>query len=224
MMSANSQEQERIKLPYTKAYYITNEVLNSVTHGIGFVLSIVATVFLILKGVENQNGLEIFSYAIYGLSMCALYLASTLYHSLSFTKAAGILKIIDHSSIFILIAGTYTPFSLIAIGGSFGWFIFTAQWLIAIFGIVGKICFLDKMKKFSTLIYILMGWFGVIAIPQMAQAIGSGGIAWLIAGGVTYTIGTIFYANDNLKFWHVIWHLFVLGGSIAMYFSVLLYV
>lgn len=223
-MSANPRSQEKTKLPYTKAYYITNEVLNSVTHGIGFVLSIVATVFLILKGVENQNSLETFSYVMYGISMCALYLASTLYHSFSFTKAASILKIIDHSSIFILIAGSYTPFALVAIGGAFGRFIFIAQWAIALFGIIGKILFLDKMKKFSTLLYILMGWFGVIAIPQMATAIGSGGIAWLIAGGVTYTVGTIFYAHDNLKFWHVIWHLFVLGGSIAMYFAVLLYV
>ena len=122
-MSANSRSQEKIKLPYTKAYYITNEVLNSVTHGIGFLLSIVATVFLILKGVENQNSIEVFSYVVYGISMCALYLASTLYHSFSFTKAAGILKIIDHSSIFILIAGSYTPFALVAIGGVFGWFI-----------------------------------------------------------------------------------------------------
>ena len=223
-MSANSRSREKMKLPYTKAYYITNEVLNSVTHGIGFVLSIVATVFLILKGIENEDTLEVFSYVIYGLSMCALYLASTLYHSFSFTKAAGIFKIIDHSSIFILIAGSYTPFALVAIGGRFGWFIFIAQWSIAIFGIVGKILFLNKMKKFSTLLYILMGWFGIIAMPQMASAIGSGGIAWLIAGGVTYTVGTIFYTHDDLKFWHVIWHLFVLGGSIAMYFSVLLYV
>lgn len=223
-MSANSRSREKMKLPYTKAYYITNEVLNSVTHGIGFVLSIVATVFLILKGIENEDTLEVFSYVIYGLSMCALYLASTLYHSFSFTKAAGIFKIIDHSSIFILIAGSYTPFALVAIGGRFGWFIFIAQWSIAIFGIVGKILFLNKMKKFSTLLYILMGWFGIIAMPQMASAIGSGGIAWLIAGGVIYTVGTIFYAHDDLKFWHVIWHLFVLGGSIAMYFSVLLYV
>lgn len=223
-MSTNSQSQEKIKLPYTKAYYITNEVLNSVTHGIGFILSIVATIFLVFKGIDNQNTLETFSYVVYGLSMCTLYLASTLYHSLAFTKAAGILKVIDHSSIFILIAGSYTPFALISIGGSFGLFIFIAQWLIAIFGVVGKILFLNKMKKFSTLLYILMGWFGVIAIPQMTASLGSGGITWLIAGGLAYTVGTIFYANDNLKFWHVIWHLFVLAGSICMYFSVLLYV
>ncbi|RPA57039.1 hemolysin III family protein [Aerococcus agrisoli] len=223
-MSTNTHSKERINLPYPKSYYITNEVLNSITHGIGFILSIVATVFLIRKGLANENPLEIVSYIIYGLSMCMLYLASTLYHSLSFTKASGILKIIDHSSIFLLIAGSYTPYALVAIGGKFGWFIFIAQWLIALFGIFGKILFLDKMKKFSTWLYILMGWFGVIAIPQMAQAIGMGGIMWLIAGGVTYTVGTIFYSHDDLKYWHVIWHLFVLGGSICMFFSIFLYV
>lgn len=223
-MSVDPHSNKSLDLPYSKAYYITNEVLNSITHGLGFLLSIVATIFLVAKGIENQNNLEIVSYVIYGVSMCALYLASTLYHSLSFTKASGILKVIDHSSIFILIAGTYTPFSLIAIGGRFGWFIFIAQWLIAFAGIFGKILFLEKMKKYSTWLYILMGWFGVIAIPQMASSIGSGGIAWLIAGGLTYTLGTIFYAHDKFKFWHVIWHLFVLGGSICMFFAVYLYV
>jgi hemolysin III len=223
-MSTNSHSNERINLPYPKSYYITNEVLNSITHGIGFILSIVATIFLIRKGLTNENPLEIVSYIIYGLSMCMLYLASTLYHSLSFTKASGILKIIDHSSIFLLIAGSYTPYALVAIGGKFGWFIFIAQWLIAFLGIFGKILFLDKMKKYSTWLYILMGWFGVIAIPQMIEAIGTGGIMWLIAGGVTYTVGTIFYAHDDFKYWHVIWHLFVLGGSICMFFSIFLYV
>lgn len=223
-MSTNSHSNERINLPYPKSYYITNEVLNSITHGIGFILSIVATIFLIRKGLTNGNPNEIVSYIIYGLSMCMLYLASTLYHSLSFTKASGILKIIDHSSIFLLIAGSYTPYALVAIGGKFGWFIFIAQWLIAFLGIFGKILFLDKMKKYSTWLYILMGWFGVIAIPQMIGAIGTGGIMWLIAGGVTYTVGTIFYAHDDFKYWHVIWHLFVLGGSICMFFSIFLYV
>lgn len=211
-------------LPFSRKYYITNEVLNAVTHGIGFLLSIVATVFLVMKGVQNDSQIEIFSYIIYGVSMCILYLASTLYHSLTYTKAAGFFKVIDHSSIFLLIAGSYTPFCLIAVQGQLGWSIFAIEWLIAIAGIVMKIFFFNQTKKISTLVYILMGWFAIVALDEVIAALGSAGTAWMIAGGLAYTIGTIFYSHDKFRFWHVIWHLFVLAGSACMYFAILYHV
>lgn len=221
-MDHNTSENQT--LPFSRHYYITNEILNAVTHGIGFILSIIATIFLIYKGVQHDSPLEIAAYAIYGLSMCLLYLASTLYHSLTFTKAAGFLKIIDHSSIFLLIAGTYTPFCLIAVQGKLGWSIFIIEWLIAISGIAAKIFFFERTKKISTLIYILMGWFVIFALDEVVAAVGAAGVAWMIAGGLAYTIGTFFYSHHQRRYWHVIWHLFVLLGSASMFFAIWLYV
>ncbi|MCI7240433.1 PAQR family membrane homeostasis protein TrhA [Aerococcus suis] len=209
---------------YSRKYQITNEVLNAVTHGIGTILAIIGTVLLIFKAIQNESLLEINTYIIYGASMCFLYLASTLYHSFSFTRMAPIFKVIDHSSIFLLIAGTYTPFCLLAIGGKLGWFICISQWIIALAGVFMKIFFLKETKKYSTALYILMGWLVIFAIKDVILSLGTWGSILLVLGGIFYTVGTIFYANAHKHYWHVIWHIFVILGSMAMYFSIYYFV
>lgn len=208
---------------YTKKYLITNEVLNAVTHGIGALLSIVGMILLIMKAVNTGTTLELVSYCIYGTSQFLLYLCSTLYHSLIFTRARKLFKIFDHCSIFLLIAGSYTPISLITIGGKTGWALFGVVWAIAIFGIVYKCLWIEKFKKMSTLLYIGMGWLSMFAIKPMYIGLGFNGFALLLAGGLSFTIGTIFYSMRNVKYMHVLWHLFVLAGTAFIYFSILLY-
>ncbi|MCZ0716712.1 PAQR family membrane homeostasis protein TrhA [Aerococcus kribbianus] len=221
----NSYWEEKLhQAPFTRNYYIRSEVFNAISHGIGVILSIIATVLLIIKGIDNESGLEVFAYTVYGVSMTLLYLASTLYHSLSFTSAAPIFKIIDHSSIFLLIAGTYTPFCLIALNNRLGWLIFIAQWSIALVGIAMKIFFIQKMKRFSTLLYLIMGWLVVFAIGQVAAAIGFNGMLYLVLGGLTYSLGTFFYSKSHFRYFHVIWHFFVLAGSIFMFMAIYFFI
>ncbi len=208
---------------YTKKYLVTNEVLNAITHGIGAILSIVGMVLLIMKAVNTGTTLELVSYCIYGFSQFLLYLSSTLYHSLIFTRARKIFKIFDHSSIFLLIAGAYTPIALITIGGAIGWTLFGIVWVIAIFGIIYKCLWIEKFKKMSTLLYIGMGWLSIFAVKPMYIGLGFEGFALLLAGGLSFTIGTIFYSMRNVKYMHVLWHLFVLAGTGFIYFSILLY-
>ena len=208
---------------YTKKYLVTNEVLNAITHGIGAILSIVGMVLLIMKAVNTGTTLELVSYCIYGFSQFLLYLSSTLYHSLIFTRARKIFKIFDHSSIFLLIAGAYTPIALITIGGTIGWTLFGIVWVIAIFGIIYKCLWIEKFKKMSTLLYIGMGWLSIFAVKPMYIGLGFEGFALLLAGGLSFTIGTIFYSMRNVKYMHVLWHLFVLAGTGFIYFSILLY-
>lgn len=208
---------------YTKKYLVTNEVLNAITHGIGAILSIVGMILLIMKAVNTGTTLELVSYCIYGFSQFLLYLSSTLYHSLIFTRARRIFKIFDHCSIFLLIAGSYTPITLITIGGTTGWTLFGVVWAIAIFGIIYKCLWIEKFKKMSTLLYIGMGWISMFAIKPMYTGLGFEGFALLLAGGLSFTIGTIFYSMRNVKYMHVLWHLFVLAGTGFIYFSILFY-
>lgn len=209
---------------FSRAYLIVNEVLNAVTHGVGFGLSIAGLVILVIKGVRTGSALEVVSYAIYGSTLILLYLCSTLYHSLTFTRARKVFKIFDHSSIFLLIAGTYTPYTLITIGGAFGWTIFGIVWGIAVLGIIYKAIWINKYQKYSTMLYIAMGWICIIAIRSLYRGLGASGMTLMFTGGISFTIGAIFYRMKNVKFMHVLWHLFVLAGTLLMYFSILLYV
>lgn len=208
---------------YTKKYLVTNEVLNAVTHGVGAILSIIGMVLLIMKAANTGTTLELVSYCIYGFSQFLLYLCSTLYHSFIFTRARKVFKILDHCSIFLLIAGSYTPIALITIGGTAGWTLFGVVWAIAIFGIIYKCLWIEKFKTMSTLLYIGMGWISMFAIKPMYIGLGFEGFALLLAGGLSFTIGTIFYSLRNVKYMHVLWHLFVLTGTGFIYFSILLY-
>lgn len=211
---------------FSRKYLIVNEILNAITHGIGAILSIVGLVFLIFKGIDMGSNLSIAAYAIYGGMLILLFLSSTLFHSLIFTKAKKVFQVFDHSSIYLLIAGSYTPFCLLSIKGHMGWTLCILIWLLAVGGIVYKALTLYKQKKVSnasTVLYIIMGWLCVIAAEPLCKALGLYGTILLVAGGVAYTVGTIFYSLKKVKFMHVVWHLFVMLGAGLMYFSILFY-
>ncbi|WP_279280315.1 PAQR family membrane homeostasis protein TrhA [Enterococcus gallinarum] len=211
-------------MKFTRRYLILNEVLNAVTHGIGFGLSIAGLVILLIKGARLDSPIHIISYAIYGSMMILLFLFSTLFHSLMFTRAKKVFQVFDHASIFLLIAGSYTPFCLLSIQGWLGWTLFILIWLLAISGIVYKSLTLHKketLSKISTLIYINMGWLCVIAFKPLIASMGFWGTFLLASGGVSYTVGALFYSIKSVRFMHVVWHLFVMLGAGLMYFSVL---
>ena len=213
---------ETLKLSYTKQVLI--EVLNAATHGIGALLSIIATVALILKGVQHGSHLEIVSYAIYGASLFLLFLNSTLYHSFSLTRYKDVFQKIDHSSIYLLIAGTYTPYLMVSIGGLVGYGFLALVWALAIGGIIFEVSAIGRWPKLSTFLYLGLGWLSVFIIYPLAQSISLTGILLLALGGVTYSLGTIFYRMKDNKWMHIIWHLFVLGGAVFMFYSILYYV
>ncbi|MBM7709962.1 PAQR family membrane homeostasis protein TrhA [Enterococcus lemanii] len=211
---------------FTRSYLITNEVLNAITHGIACALSIAGLVILLVKGARLGSPVHIVSYALYGSMMILLFLFSTLFHSLIFTKAKKVFQVFDHSSIFLLIAGSYTPFCLISIQGWLGWTLFTFIWLLAVSGIVYKSLTLHKketVSRVSTFIYIVMGWLCLTAFYPLIHALGLWGTVLLAGGGVAYTVGALFYGLKNVRFMHVVWHLFVMLGAGLMYFSVLFF-
>ncbi|WP_261806058.1 PAQR family membrane homeostasis protein TrhA [Lapidilactobacillus luobeiensis] len=208
----------------TRRYLVLNEIFSAITHGIGVGLAITALVLLVLKAGGTHDTLRIVTFSVYGASLVVLYLCSTLYHSLIFTRARHVFQIFDHSSIFILIAGTYTPYTLVAIGGWQGWTMFGAIWGLALLGILYKIFVVGKHPIFETVLYVVMGWIVIISAKPLAATIGQTGLWLLIAGGIAYTFGALLYSMRGIKFIHVIWHLFVLLGSILMFFSVYLYV
>lgn len=214
------------KIHFRRKYLIVNEVLNAVTHGIGAGLSIAGLVLLIIKGARLGSALHVVSYCLYGTTLILLFLTSTLFHSLIFTKAKKVFQVFDHSSIFLLIAGSYTPFCLLSIQGWLGWTLFGLIWLLAISGIVYKSLTLHKketVSKVSTIIYIIMGWLCLIAAKPLYDSLGGIGTALLVAGGVSYTLGAAFYSLKNVRFMHVVWHLFVMLGAGFMFFSVLFF-
>lgn len=211
-----------MEMKFSRKYQITNEVLNAVTHGVGVVLSIVGFVFLLRKA---ETGLDYVSFTIYGVSLLLLFLASTLYHSLIFTKAKKVFQVFDHCSIYLLIAGTYTPYCLLYIKGTIGIVLLSIIWLAAIVGIVYKSLTLSQVKsvsKLSTILYNIMGWAVVIALPSLYQNVGLKGLLLLVGGGVAYTVGSVFYSMKNKRFMHVVWHLFVMLGALLMFFSIYL--
>ncbi|PZL76179.1 hemolysin III [Enterococcus plantarum] len=214
------------KIKFSKKYMILNEVLNAVTHGIGAGLSIAGLVILLVKGARLDSTVHVVSYAIYGSTLVLLFLASTLFHSLIFTRAKKVFQVFDHSSIFLLIAGSYTPFCLLSIKGWLGWLLFVLIWVMAISGVVYKSLTLHKqetVKNVSTVIYIIMGWLCITAAKPLYDSLGPTGISLLVAGGVSYTLGAAFYSLKNVRFMHVVWHLFVMLGAGFMFFSILLY-
>lgn len=198
------------------------EIWNAISHGIGFILAIPALVFLILKGAQSGSAIQIVSYTIFGTSMLLLFLMSTLLHSMP-VKIKKLFSILDHSAIYVLIAGTYTPFALISLQGPLGWTLFGIIWGLAILGILFKAFFIHRYEFVSLIFYVAMGWLIVIAIKPLIQSITTPGFLLLLSGGILYTVGAIFYAWRRLPYNHAIWHLFVIAGSACMYFSVFLY-
>lgn len=205
-------------------YSPTEERFNIISHAIGFVLSIIALILLILKASAFGNVWSTISVSIFGVSLIALYAASTLYHSATQKELRYRLKIFDHSAIYVLIAGTYTPFTLITLNGTTGWLVFGVSWGMALIGIILKLFFTGKYNFISTLMYILMGWMIVFAIKPLIDSLPFDGILWLLAGGISYTIGAILYSIERIKFNHAIFHIFVLIGSFCHFYSVYYYV
>lgn len=205
----------------TKRVYSTREeIANAITHGIGAALAIAALVLLIVFAAIKGNVWHVVSFTVYGSTLVLLYFASTLYHSLTNLRAKGLFHKFDHISIYLLIAGTYTPFCLTALRGWIGWTVFGIVWSCAILGAVVKSISVGKHVMMSTILYVLMGWVILIAIKPLYEAMPYNGFLLLVAGGVSYTLGTIFFIRDQVKYNHSVWHLFVLGGSVLHFFSV----
>lgn len=198
----------------------SEEIVNAILHGIGAGLSIAALVVLIIFANIYGNTWHIVSFSIYGATLIILYLSSTVYHSLPKGKWKNILHVVDHSSIFLLIAGTYTPITLTAMRGPWGWSIFGVIWGIAFLGIILKVFWMDKLKFLSVGLYVIMGWLIVIAIKPLLESLETISLIFLLAGGISYMVGIIFYIWRRLKYSHGIWHLFVLAGSICHFFTV----
>ncbi|MDP2089292.1 MAG: hemolysin III family protein [Flavobacteriaceae bacterium] len=207
-----------------KFYNPLEEKINIITHAIGIGLSIVALVLLVVFASIYGTVWHIVSFSIYGASLLALYSASTIYHSIQNPKWRYRFNIVDHSAIYILIAGTYTPFTLVTLNGTVGWVLFGVTWGIAAIGIIFKIFFTGKFDIVSTIAYVVMGWIVIFAINPLMDNLSTNGLIWLFAGGLFYTLGAIIYAIQKIKFNHAIFHVFVLLGSISHFLTVFLYV
>jgi len=203
--------------------YSSEELANSLTHGFGLLLSLAGFVILVSLAVVRGNAWCIASCAIYASTLVCLYAASTLYHSVRSWKLKRILLICDHSAIYLLIAGTYTPFLLVNLRGgwTWSWLLFAVIWGMAMAGILFKLWFVEHFPVLSTAFYILMGWLALVALKPMLQFIPARGLAWLLAGGILYCIGVVFYASKRIPFHHAIWHCFVVAGSICHYIAIL---
>lgn len=200
------------------------ELANSITHGVGLALSVAGFVVLLALSITQGSAWHVVGCGVFGVTLVLAYLASTLYHSLHRSSFKHVLQVLDHSAIYLLIAGTYTPFTLINLRGAWGWTLFGLVWTLALAGIAFKFLHGDRFKVLSTIGYVALGWIAVIAIKPLFAAVPFAGIVWLLAGGLSYTVGVVFFAWKRLPFSHAVWHLFVMGGSICHYFAVLFYV
>ena len=200
------------------------EKFNVLSHAIGFILSMVAFVLLVVQARRHGDVCYIVSFSIFGASLILLYAASTFYHSAKMPELRNRLKIIDHASIYVLIAGTYTPFTLVTLSGTTGWVIFGTSWGLALTGIILKLFFTGKYNLISTIMYVLMGWVIVFAIKPLFNNLPLEGFLWLLAGGISYTMGAILYSIKKIKFNHAIFHMFVLIGSFCHFMSVFFHV
>lgn len=200
-----------------------NIIANSITHGVGAALAIAGAAVLAVT-VTGKSPWQIASCSVFGCTLILVYLCSTLYHSLARTRARHVLRVIDHSAIYLLIAGTYTPFALVSLHGRLGWLLFSTVWILAILGIVFKSVAIGRFAIVSVVVYVGIGWIGVFAIRPLLAAVTWHGIFLIVLGGLLYTAGIVFFAFDHLPYFHALWHLFVLAGSTCHYFAVLLYV
>jgi len=205
-------------------FSIAEEIWHAITHGIGFFLGIAGLVILVTTASYHSNALGITASAIYGTTLVIMYGSSTLYHSITNYRAKKLFQTFDHASIYILIAGSYTPISLLTLRGAWGWSIFGVTWGIAVIGVALKFLYPRKLEKLSLYLYVIMGWIVVIAFKPLIHNMPNGGLWLLVAGGLCYSFGVIFYVKDTKPYFHTIWHLFVLAGSICHYFAILFYV
>ena len=213
---------EKIQIPN---YSLGEEITNAILHGIGALLAIAALVLCVVFSAIHHNPYAVVSSCLYGSTLIILYTMSCLYHSLKVNNAKRVFRIIDHCSIFLLIAGTYTPLTLVSFNGPIGWTLFGIIWGVSILGIILNAIDLNKYKVISMILYIMMGWAIIFTFPRLLKVIDMAGIYLLVAGGIVYTIGAIFYGiGKKIKYMHSVFHFFVLAGSILHFFAILLYV
>jgi hemolysin III len=207
-----------------KYYPPAEEKTNIISHGLGFILAIIAFVLLVLKAMPSNDLWVIVSFSIFGASNVLLYAASTAYHSAKQPLLRSRLRILDHGSIYILIAGGITPFALVTLHGTIGWIMFSVAWSIALIGVILKLFFTGRFNRLSTIMYVLMGWIALLAFKPLANALPLEGMVWLLAGGISYTLGAILYSIKAIPFNHAIFHIFVLIGSFCHFVTVYFYV
>lgn len=205
-------------------YTALEELLHAGSHGVGVILSIAGLSWMLYYAIDTGDPWRVAAGIIYGVCLISLFLASTVYHALYESRHREIFKLIDHCAIYLLIAGTYTPFLLVAMRSNTGWWLFGTIWALATAGIIKKLLFRHRFPKLALASYLAMGWLIVVAAPQMASAIGSDGMAWLVAGGIAYSVGAIFYVADRIPLNHAVWHVFVLVGGICHFMAVALHV
>ena len=205
-------------------YSVKEEILHATTHGVGVLLSIAGLTWMLYLSIAAADPWRIVASSIYGATLILLFLASTVYHGLYASRHREIFKLIDHCAIYLLIAGTYTPFLLVAMRTNTGWWLFGTIWALATAGIVKKLWLRHRFPKIALASYLAMGWLIVVAAPQMADAIGANGMAWVVAGGIFYSAGAIFYAAESMPFNHAVWHLFVLAGGVCHFLGIVWHV
>lgn len=209
--------------PQPPRYSIGEEIAHSVTHGIGAVLSALGTALLLYRAVRLGTALHVISFAVYGTTLILLHLASTLYHALRHRRAKYVFWILDHCSIYLLIAGTYTPFLLLSLWGRWGATLLVTIWSLATIGIVYKILFVGRLRKLSVVFYVVMGWLIIVSTREVWLKVPHAALVYVAVGGLLYTLGIAFYGWKRLPYHHAIWHLFVLGGSVSHYLGILFY-
>lgn len=200
------------------------EILNALTHGVGIALSIAGLSVMVVKASLYGDALRIVSVSVFGASMVLLYSFSTLYHCFGKPSLKRVFRVLDHLSIYLLIAGTYTPFTLVSIRGTWGWSLFGVIWGLAFWGCIFKVFFTERLRILSVVIYLAMGWLCLVAFGPIVSVLSPAAVFWLAAGGVMYTLGVVFYAWQQLQFHHAVWHLFVLAGTGCHFLSVYYYV
>ena len=226
MSAADSRFADPARVPRTDPDEIrqrqrSEERANVLTHGLGALAAVVGGGVLVALVARYGDGWQLTGAIVFGLSLVLLYVASTWYHAISDPLTKARLKVFDHCAIYLLIAGTYTPFTLVSLRGSWGWGLFAAIWTLALAGVVFKLFYTGRFKLLSTAIYIAMGWLVVVAIKPLLGALDAWTFGWLLAGGLCYTLGTVFYHRPSLRYSHAIWHLFVVAGSVCHYIAVM---
>lgn len=205
-------------------YPLAEEIANSVTHGVGAALAVAALSILVVLALRQGGVREVVGCAVFGGTLVAMYLASTLYHSIPHARAKRVLQMLDHSAIYLVIAGTYTPFMLVGVGGFWGWALLALIWTAAAAGITLRAIFGRRAHVLRVVLYVLMGWVGIVVFRPLLAGVGAGGVALVFGGGIVYTVGVVFYSWERLPYHHAIWHLFVLVASFLHFLAVLWYV
>ncbi len=208
----------------TGHYSVAEEIAHAITHGVGFLLSVAALTILVVFASLHGDAWHIVSVSIYGSTLILLYTASTLYHALSAPPAKAVFRILDHAAIYLLIAGTYTPFTLVNLRGGWGWTLFGLVWGLALVGVLLEAVARQRVRFLSVSLYLGLGWLAAIAVKPLLASVATGGLALLLLGGLAYTGGVFFYGWQRLPYHHAIWHVFVMAGSICHFFAVLFYV